>query len=30
LAESRNEDGRAFNGVPLRDLTEEEFDALPF
>jgi hypothetical protein len=28
--ESRNEDGRAFDGVPLRDLTEEEFDALPF
>jgi hypothetical protein len=27
--ESRNEDGRAFDGVPLRDLTDEEFAALP-
>ncbi len=27
--ESKNEDGSAFDGVPLRDLNEEEFDAMP-
>ncbi len=27
--EGKNEDGRAFDGVPLRDLTEDEFAALP-
>ncbi len=27
--ESKNEDGRAFDGVPLRDLNEDEFAALP-
>lgn len=27
--DSKNEDGRAFDGVPLRDLTDEEFAALP-
>ena len=27
--ESKNENGSAFDGVPLRDLTEDEFAALP-
>ena len=27
--ESKNEDGRTYDGVPLRDLTEDEFAALP-
>ena len=27
--DSKNDDGRAFDGVPLRDLTDEEFAALP-
>lgn len=27
--ETKNEDGGALPGVPLRDLTEDEFDALP-
>lgn len=27
--ESKNPDGAHFGGVPLRDLTEEEFEALP-
>ena len=26
---SKNPEERAFDGVPLRDLTEEEFEALP-
>lgn len=27
--ESKNSDGGSFPGVPLRDLTEEEFSSLP-
>lgn len=27
--EDKNEDGGALPGVPLRDITDEEFDALP-